>query len=159
MSGAVTERERRGRHPSAKVTADPRGTIAQRLQYLVEHVTPPGQRPFGAAEIARWINESGSGKISSVFVSKILAGERQPSLDKLQLLAKFFGVSPSYFVDDDPAEPDTDALIAQIMQRNITLDAQQLLAKIAQLAPATQAALSDIVDNLLLAEGKAPPAR
>lgn len=137
------------------MTANPRGSIPGRVQHLFEVVRLPGQNPFSAAEVARWINEAG-GEISSVYILKILNGERQqPGVAKLQWLARFFGVPASYFLDEEPPELDVEGLIAQIMQRRITSDPQALLMKIAQLSPATQAALNDIIDNLLVAEGKA----
>lgn len=137
------------------VAANPRGSIPERLQYLFQVLTLPGEGPFSAAEVARWINDAG-GEISSVYVLKILRGERQPSVEKLRWLARFFGVPPSFLLDEDPPELDVDALVAQLLQRRITADPQELLTKIAQLSPATQAALGDIIDNLLRAEGKQP---
>ena len=155
--GLVAERKRvNGRPRAATVPADPRGSTAERLQYLFQNVRLPGEPSFSAAEVARWINGAG-GQISSVSVLKILRGERGVSLDKLQWIAKFFDVPVSPLVDEDPPEIDLDATITRLLQRRITGDPQQLLQKIALLSPETQAALGDIIDNLLRAEGKTVP--
>lgn len=160
-AAVVAEQQSRsaaGRPRTTRVVANPHGSIPERLQYLLEVVRPPGENPVSAAEIARWINEAG-GAISSVYVLKILKGERQPALAKLQWLAKFFGVPIGFFLDEEPSKLDVDTLVAQMVQRRITSDPQVLLMKIAQLSSGTQAALNDIIDNLLVAEGKTPAAR
>jgi transcriptional regulator with XRE-family HTH domain len=131
-----------------------RGTIPQRLNYLFETVHAPGSKPYSAAEVARWINDNG-GKISSVYILKILNGERTgPGHEYLKTLAEFFGVSHTYFYEDDPAEVDGAALNAAIVLRNDNV--QSMLVRAARLSPQSQKALSDIIDGLLRAEGKDP---
>ena len=155
--GVMAEQRRHvGRTRVATVKGDPRGSIPERVQWLFETLVVPGRGPFTAAEVARWVDDAG-GSISAVYVLKILRGERtKPSLDKLQWIAKFFGIQTAWLVDENPPELDVDALITQLQLRQIRVDPQRLLTKIAELSPATQLALSDIIDNLLRAEGKKP---
>lgn len=136
-------------------TANPRGSIPERLAYLFEVIHPPGQRPYSAAEAARAINDHG-GKISSVYILKILSGERpDPSPRYLKCIAKFFGVSLSVFYDDDPPELDAHALTLQITLLNPKL--QEIMLRASRLSPKSQNAVRDIIDSILKAEGRTPP--
>lgn len=138
----------------ARPTADRRGTIPQRLNYLFEHVHAAGRRPYSAAEVARGITDNG-GSISAVYILKILSGERnEPSQRYLRDLAQFFGVSPSFFLDDDPPALDGAALDAQIRLRSDKV--QSMLRRATHLSPRSLDALSDIINSLLRAEGKDP---
>ncbi|AEA28178.1 hypothetical protein Psed_6070 [Pseudonocardia dioxanivorans CB1190] len=131
-----------------------RGSIPERLNYLFETVHPPGRKPYSAAEVARWINANG-GKISAVYILKILNGEREtPSHRYLKQIAQFFGVSLGVFYDDDPPELDAEALHTQIALRDDKV--QSMMLRASRLSPRSQDAISDIIDNLLRAEGKTP---
>jgi transcriptional regulator with XRE-family HTH domain len=131
---------------------DRRGSIPARLGYLFATVRPPGGRPYSAAEVARWINDNG-GKISAVYILKILSGERsEPSVPYLKDLAAFFGVKLAFFVDDDPPELDGPALYAQVVLRDP--DMLTVITRLSRLSPGSRAALIDVLDALLRAEGK-----
>lgn len=138
-------------------TADRRGSIPQRLNYLFDNVHAADSRAYSAAEVARWISDNG-GSISSVYILKILSGERtEPSQRYLRDLAQFFGVAPSFFLDDDPPALDGAALDAQIRLRGDKV--QSMLRRATHLSPRSLDALSDIIDSLLRAEGKDPQTR
>lgn len=132
-------------------TADRRGTIPQRLNYLFEVVHAPGVKPYSAAHVAKWINDNG-GQISSVYINKILDGDRMnPSTKYLVSLAEFFAVEPSFFLDTNPPELDGATQNVKIIQRE---PLGQRLMRALQLSARSQKALNDIIDSLLLAEGK-----
>jgi transcriptional regulator with XRE-family HTH domain len=144
-----TIEQRRGRP-----VANRRGGIPERLNYLFQTVHAPDRRPYSAAEVARWINDNG-GKISSVYILKILNGERtDPSQRYLKEIARYFGVSPAFFWEDDPAELDGEALNTQILLRDDLV--QSMMLRAARLSRGQQEALSGIIDSLLRAEGKDP---
>jgi transcriptional regulator with XRE-family HTH domain len=147
--GAV-EAQHRDRSPG-RPGVNPGDSVPERLSYLFETVHPAGQRPYSAAEVTRAINDGG-GKISSVYILKILSGERpDPSARYLKLIAKFFGVSLAYFYDDVPPELDANAMSAQITLRNPRL--QEIMLRAARLSTKSQAAVRDIIDSILAAEG------
>jgi transcriptional regulator with XRE-family HTH domain len=151
-AGEDSATARRRRSTADRPTPDRRGTIPQRLNYLFETVRLPGSQPFSAAEVKRWIEDNG-GQISSVYILKILRGERtDPSPKYLTSLARYFGVSPNFFWDAEPREIDGPALAAAIIMRNENV--QSMLVRASQLSPRSQQALSDIIDGLLKAEGK-----
>jgi len=108
--------------------ANPRGTMPERLNYLFQNIRNLDDKPYSAAQVARWINDNG-GEISSVYILKILNGERSdPSQRYLKELARFFGVSPAFF---------------------------WMVRRAARLSPGSRRALSNIIRSLLKAEGKA----
>ncbi len=130
------------------------GSIAERLAYLFDVVHAPGTRAYTAAEVARGVRAAG-GSISEVYINKLLNGQRgEPSLRYLRMLAGFFGVPLTFFLDDDPDPIDGPGLDLQIRLRNPQV--QAMLAAAGRLPDPAQSALGDIVTSLLRAEGREP---
>jgi transcriptional regulator with XRE-family HTH domain len=136
----------------SRVTPRRTGTIAERLAYLFDVIHAPGTRAYTAAEVARGVRAAG-GSISDVYISKLLNGQRgEPSLRYLRMLAGFFGVPLTFFLDDDPGSIDGPGLDLQIRLRSPQV--QAMLAAAQRLPEPTQDALADIVTSLLRAEGR-----
>jgi transcriptional regulator with XRE-family HTH domain len=132
------------------------GSVAERLAYLFEVVHAPGARGYTAAEVARGVKAAGAG-ISDVYINKLLNGQRgEPSLRYLRMLAEFFGVPLTFFLDDEPGPIDGPRLDLQIRLRRP--EVQAMLAAALRLPEPAQAALADIVNSLLRAEGHHPAA-
>jgi transcriptional regulator with XRE-family HTH domain len=150
-AGATRGASRRTRPP-----ADRRGSIPARLNYLFATVHAPGAKPYFAADAARWIqNKHGADAISSVYINKILSGERlEPSPRYLHLLAEFFGVKSEFFLESDPPELDGAELDAKMRRRSDKVES--MIRRMTMLSPGQLSALSDIIDSLLRAEGKDP---
>ena len=130
------------------------GSIAERLAYLFDVVHAPGTRGYTAAEVARGVRAAG-GSISDVYINKLLNGQRgEPSLRYLRMLAGFFGVPLTFFLDDDPDPIDGPGLDLQIRLRSPQV--QAMLAAAGRLPEPAQSALGDIVTSLLRAEGREP---
>lgn len=133
-------------------TADRRGTIPQRLNYLFETVHAPGSKPYSAAAVAEWINNN-EGEISSVYILKILDGSRvEPKQKYLKPLAQYFCVPLTFFYDEDPPELDGVALNAEILMRDEKV--RSAATRMARLSRRSQDSVSDLIDALLVAEGK-----
>ena len=142
--------------PARRARLAPRrtGSIAERLAYLFDVVHAPGTRPYTAAEVARGVRAAG-GSISDVYINKLLNGQRgEPSLRYLRMLAGFFGVPLTFFLDDDPPPIDGPGLDLQIRLRSPQV--QAMLAAAGRLPEPAQSALGDIVASLLRAEGREP---
>src|SRR5690349_16526504 len=126
------------------------GSIAERLAYLFDVVHASGTRGYTAAEVARGVRAAG-GSISDVYINKLLNGQRgEPSLRYLRMLAGFFGVPLTFFLDDDPGPIDGPGLDLQIRLRSPQV--QAMLAAARRLPEPAQSALGDIVTSLLRAE-------
>jgi len=82
----------------------PAGGLTSKLNRLFETMRPPGEsdREYTHEEVARGIAEAGGPTISATYVWMLRTGKRDnPTKHHLEALAKFFGVSPAYFFDED----------------------------------------------------------
>ncbi|MEV6968627.1 XRE family transcriptional regulator [Hamadaea sp. NPDC051192] len=85
-------------------------SLAERLSHLFETVHPAGRGPYTNSEAANLINkQAGRDVITSVYLWQLRTGKRRnPSQDKLALIAKLFDVPLAYFTDD-ASEAETAA--------------------------------------------------
>ncbi|WP_042366849.1 helix-turn-helix domain-containing protein [Streptacidiphilus neutrinimicus] len=100
------------------MSGTPQGSIAKRLQWLFENVHPSGRGPYTPTEVAQGIREAAGEQGTTLGASTIAAlrsGARDnPSSETLRALAGFFGVKPSYFLDDEEAAEHTQAKVTAI---------------------------------------------
>lgn len=110
-----------------------RGSLAEKLDYLFRVVHPRGRGEYTYREVSEAINESGAGVTISVsYLWQLRNGEKaNPTIRHVEALARFFGVPPSYFMDDAATDEVRDqlALLAAMRDsevRNIALRAGDL---------------------------------
>lgn len=98
---------------------EPVGQIALRLRHLVQELHPPGRGPFSTREIEAAIKETarpGDPTPSHATINNIYSDKvRNPSVDTLVALAKFFGVPVTYFLDSEVAQV-TDRRMREIKE-------------------------------------------
>lgn len=91
-------------------------TLAEKIDYLFRTVHPTKQGEYSYAEVAAAINQKGGPTISAAYIWQLRKGLRDnPTKKHLEALAEFFGVSPTYFFDDEIArriEAELGLLIA-----------------------------------------------
>jgi transcriptional regulator with XRE-family HTH domain len=127
------------------------GSLADRLNHLFETIHPPGRDPYSNEEVARAIREQG-GDISRAYLSYLRNGERtNPTLQHLQALARFFGVTPAYFFDDDVAAEIDAQLHVAVALRDAGVRAVALRA--AGLSPKGLHAVAAIIEEVRSLEG------
>lgn len=86
-------------------------TLAGKIRYLFETVHPPGRGPYSDVEVAAAIEADGVVTMSDSFLYSLRSGRRvNPSLSRLGALAKFFGVDPNFFFDDEVSQAVTEEL-------------------------------------------------
>lgn len=85
-------------------------TVAERLNRLFEIVGPRGEdRQYSNSEVAAATGVSGT------YIGYLRRGVRHnPSVETVQALARFFGVRPSYLVDDDVDDEQAASIEAQV---------------------------------------------
>lgn len=77
-------------------------TLAAKVDYLFTTVHPPGRGPYSNPEVSAAIEADGQVSCSASFLYLLRTGKRSnPSLLRLTALAKFFGVDPAFFFNDD----------------------------------------------------------
>lgn len=95
-------------------------TIAEKLDHLIRTVHPAGRGPLSYMEIAESIKEragSEGSTVSHATIQKIRKGEiTDPKVSTLTVIAQFFGVPVTYFIDDSVADR-VDAKIAKVKKR------------------------------------------
>ncbi|GAA4861469.1 hypothetical protein GCM10025787_53070 [Saccharopolyspora rosea] len=83
-----------------------------RLRELFDQTNPRTGRPYTPAQAADWIRANTEHSISHTQVWKLLTGRAVPRLTEVELLARFFGVSPSALL---PGPQGTDLDRAAMM--------------------------------------------
>jgi transcriptional regulator with XRE-family HTH domain len=80
-------------------------TLAEKIARLFATVRSPEGDEYTHEEVATAIREAGGPTISATYVWQLRKGIRDnPTKHHLEALAAFFGVSPSYFFDEEAAE-------------------------------------------------------
>jgi transcriptional regulator with XRE-family HTH domain len=125
--------------------------LAARLNRLFETVHPPGRGPYSNEEVARAIRAEG-GDISRAYLSYLRNGDRDnPTLQHLESLARFFGVSAAYFFDDGVAA-ETEAqleIVAALRDTGI----RSIALRAAGLSPRGLHAVSAMIEEVRALEG------
>ncbi len=89
-----------------------RSSFAERLNRLFDSVYPPGRRPYSSAEVVAGVRAFGA-TMSAPYLSQLRSGNRDnPSSATTEALAKFFGIAPAYFADDEYADQLDEELSA-----------------------------------------------
>ncbi|KUH39620.1 MULTISPECIES: helix-turn-helix domain-containing protein [Streptomyces] len=126
-------------------------TFADRLNRLFEVVAPPGRGPYSTDEVARAITASGV-SISSSYIWLLRNGQRNnPTLRHISALAKFFGVPPAYFFDDQVTEAVDAELELLVSLRDAGV--QRIALRAAGLSSESLHSISDIIERIRDLEG------
>jgi transcriptional regulator with XRE-family HTH domain len=122
-------------------------TLAEKLDHLFATVHPPGRDAYSVREVAAAVPG-----ISAQYVWQLRTGERDnPTIQHLEALAGFFGVSLAYFVDDATSER-VDAVLDLAV--SLTDPAVRLIAlRSAGLSPRGRRAITEMIEHVRAVEG------
>ncbi|MFD7432245.1 helix-turn-helix domain-containing protein [Streptomyces sp. NPDC059818] len=126
-------------------------TLADKINRLFETVVQGGRQPYNTEEVARAISEAGI-PISGSYIWLLRKGQRDnPTLKHLEGIAKFFGVPPAYFFDDQVAsDVHTQlALLAALRDSNV----QHVALRAAGLSPASLSSIGELIEHVRALEG------
>jgi len=136
---------------ASNVTPGENGTLADRINFLFDTVRPPGEvRPHTNAEVARATG------LSATHIGYLRSGQRDnPSVESLRVLARFFGVSPTYLLDDDPAvagHVESQVRLATLLAND---KVRVLAMRLLEANPSPQAldAITEMVEQVLRLDG------
>src|SRR5438093_3277208 len=80
-------------------------TVGEKLEHLFRTVRRPDRREYSNEEVASAILGEQGETISSSYIWYLRTGQRDnPTFKHINALARFFGVPPAYFFDDDTTE-------------------------------------------------------
>ena len=98
---------------------DARARIARRIDDLFTSARPQGKQWTNAEVVTELKRASPDLKVGAVYLSQLRNGKRtNPSRELLTALARFFGVSTAYFLDDEVGESVQAELAALHAMRN-----------------------------------------
>ncbi|MEU3625656.1 helix-turn-helix domain-containing protein [Amycolatopsis coloradensis] len=90
---------------SAEAESDQPLSLAERITVLFERIRRPDGEPFTLRQVAAGMSERLGESISYQSVGYLKSGQHDnPTRDRLQALADFFGVPPAYFFDDKASQ-------------------------------------------------------
>ncbi|MGH3797690.1 MAG: XRE family transcriptional regulator [Pseudonocardiaceae bacterium] len=139
----------------------PRYSLADKINQLFASIHPPGRGPYSDREVVEWLadHEADGPTISRNYLHMMRTGERDnPTVDHLRAIARFFGVNPSFLLDDEPEMYRDLELLAALKEQ----DVRTVALRAHQLAPEMRSWLARTVSDLPLAQPrtstKQPPA-
>ena len=136
-------------------TRRPPPSLATKLDRLFQAVRPGGRGEYSYQEVADAIRSEGGPTISATYLWQLRKGLRDnPTRNHLAALARFFGVSPAYFFDDDAAEVVDAQLSLLAAMRDASVRSVALRA--AGLSVESLAAVQVVIDHARRLEGLEP---
>jgi transcriptional regulator with XRE-family HTH domain len=134
-------------------TRPPEGQLAERLDHLFRTVHPKDRGPYTPAEVADAINTAaGERMVSGTYLWLLRTGQRDnPTMKHLIAIARFFGVSPTYFFPDDAMQPD--AVPAELTAALKDDKVREMALRAAGLSDRSLRAITDMISNARAVEG------
>lgn len=132
-----------------------RRTLAERLDYLFRTVRESERREYSNEDVAAAIIRDQQVTISASYIWYLRTGQRDnPTFKHLNALARFFGVPPAYFFDDETsarveAELGLLAAMRDASVRDVALRASGLSAK-------SLDTINDVISRVRELEGLPP---
>jgi transcriptional regulator with XRE-family HTH domain len=131
----------------------PPTSLADKLDYLFRTVHPKGRGEYTYREVAQAINDaSGGTTISASYLWQLRKGEKNnPTIKHVEALARFFGVPPSYFFDDQAADEITAQL--QLLAAIRDSDVREIALRASGLSDTALNMIRSVVENTRRIEG------
>jgi transcriptional regulator with XRE-family HTH domain len=130
-------------------------SLANKINHLFETVRRPDGKPYSNEEVAEAINGRGDATISGTYLWYLRRGDRDnPTKKHLEVIARFFRVSPAYFFDDE-----VEAGVATELVKLYGLtDARvrRVALRLDGLSPRSLQTVADLIDRVRELEGLPP---
>jgi transcriptional regulator with XRE-family HTH domain len=128
-------------------------TLAEKLDYLFQVVHPKGRGEYTYREVAQAINDADAGTtISASYLWQLRRGDKDnPTIRHVEALAKFFGVPPSYFLDDAAAGEITAQLELLAAMRDS--EVREIALRASDLSDAALKMIKGLIENTRELEG------
>ncbi|MFI7345879.1 Secondary metabolite protein [Streptomyces sp. NPDC049936] len=140
-------------------------TFAELLDYLFREVHPRSRGPYTYAEVSNGIREKSGVAISASAIQQLRTGTNtNPKMHTIAALAGFFGVSPSYFFEEEAAERtlaeigvigamrDADVRRVALRANGLSTSSLQMVTAVIDQARRLEGIPEDSVDSGLLDE-------
>ncbi|MGG8409547.1 helix-turn-helix domain-containing protein [Streptomyces sp. 12297] len=126
-------------------------SLASKLNHLFTSMVPAGRGPYTTEEVARAITSAGV-PISGSYIWLLRKGQRDnPTLRHVEGLAKFFGVPPAYFFDDQVTDKVNGELSLLTALREAQV--QRVALRTAGLSQKSLKSISEVIERVRELEG------
>jgi transcriptional regulator with XRE-family HTH domain len=131
----------------------PGPTLASKLDHLFRTVRPPGGGEYSYRDVARAVEAMpGDTTISASYVHQLRNGAKSnPAMKHVGALARFFGVPPAYFYDDDEARTVADELALVAAMRDAGV--RRIAMRAADLPPEGLETVAEMIELVRRAGG------
>ncbi len=147
-----------GPSPNGEPPSQTRGTLADRINGLIDRARPAGRRPFSNAEVATLIEKATGEKYSHTTIWKLRNGQAtNPQMRLIGALSQTFGLPPGFFfaefADDQQAAllQEQAELLALIRAADVTYAQLRAFLK---LSPKAREAITDFIEHTGQPPGK-----
>lgn len=131
-------------------------TLAQKVDRLFRTIHPRERGEYSFEEVSEGIRARGGPTVSATYLWQLRKGLRDnPTKKHLEALADFFGVSPSYFFDEDAAKRIDAELDVLAALRDAPV--RQIALRAVGLSPESLATIADMVERVRQLEGLPEP--
>ena len=134
-------------------TRRPEGIFAERLDHLFRTAHPKDRGPYTPAEVADAINAAADDRVvSGTYLWLLRTGQRDnPTMKHLIAIARFFGVSPTYFFPDDAMQQN--AVPAELTAALSDDKVREMALRAAGLSDRSLRAITDMISSARAVEG------
>jgi transcriptional regulator with XRE-family HTH domain len=134
---------------------DERRSLADKLGYLFRTVRGSGRREYTNEEVASTISREQDVSISASYLWYLRTGQRDnPTFKHLNALARFFGVPPAYFFDDETsARVEAELALLTAMKDTGVRD---VALRAAGLSTRSLDTITDVINRVRELEGLSP---
>jgi transcriptional regulator with XRE-family HTH domain len=130
-------------------------SLANKINHLFETVRRPDGKPYSNEEVAEAINGRGDVTISGTYLWYLRRGDRDnPTKKHLEVLARFFDVSPAYFFDDEVSAGVATELVR--LYGLTDTQVRRVALRLDGLSPRSLQTVADLIDRVRELEGLPP---
>lgn len=120
-------------------------SLADKINQLFASIHPGDRGPYSEREVVDWLAAHDGPTISRNYLHMMRTGERDnPTVEHLRAVARFFGVNPSFLLDDEPEMYRDLELLAALKEQ----DVRTVALRAHQLAPEMRRWLAQTVSDL-----------
>jgi transcriptional regulator with XRE-family HTH domain len=138
----------------------PPQTLADKVNWLIDHAHPAGRGPYSNAEVAALIEKVTGEQYSHTTIWKLRNGQAtNPQMRLIEALARTFGVPAAFFFsdyDDEQAGLLREQVELLALVRDAGVTSAQLRALL-ELSPGARQAVADLIEHTARTEARRRP--
>lgn len=127
-------------------------TLAEKLDRLFTTIHPPKRGEYSYMEVSKGIEAQGGPTISATYLWELRTGRKDnPTVKHIEALAQFFGVPPSYFLDEEKAKEIDEELALLGALRDASV--RHMALRATGLSRASLSTITEMIERVRELEG------